>query len=352
MLVACAVAFGAGVVVGGGQRSPGPVTLAGGDRATCALQDGEVTCWGAIEGTTARHRQVLEDAVAISAGGSAFCARLRDHRASCWTVAQPTPTDPGLSGVVDLAVSATHACAVLDDGSVRCWGGNEHAQLGTGATGPAQEEPVTAEVVDATAVAVGDGFSCVTVGSGAVVCWGRNDLGQGAQADGGPVLPEPVEVSGVEGATDLVAGAGHVCAVVDGGATSCWGDNGRGQLGRGAADASSATPGAVVNLRGVTSLASSAWSSCAITASGQVSCWGDDTFGQLGDGRRTDPRRQPVAAQLPAPATSVAPGSFHTCAALTDGTVRCWGANSDGQLGNGTAEESVTPVEVDLGRGG
>ena len=295
---------------------------------------------------------MLDDVAAITGGGTAFCARRRDGTARCWTVDDPTPTDSGLSGVVDVSVSSTHACALLDDGTVWCWGADDHGQLGSGEPGPGHAEPIEADIVDATAVAVGDGFSCVSVGSGEVVCWGRNDLGQTGQADGGPVVLDPLEVPGVEGATDLVAGTGHMCAVVDDGVPWCWGDNGRGQLGRGAAEPSSATPADVLNLRGVTALESSGWSSCAIDARGLVSCWGDDTFGQLGDGRRTDPRRQPVAARLPAPATSIAVGSFHTCAALTDGTVRCWGANSEGQLGDGTTAESTEPVEVVLRRPG
>src|SRR6266540_1013484 len=163
--------------------------------------------------------------------------------------------------------------------------------------------------------------------------------------------------TGVDIATAGAAGDYHTCALLQNGAARCWGLNSTGQLGDGSTT-NSATPVAVSGITTATVVSSGYFHTCAVLQDGTVRCWGDNTYGQLGDGTTIIPpavRGGPSTAHSATPVTvsgistavtvSAADG-FHTCAVLQDGTVRCWGDNSTGQLGNGSTTNSATPVTV------
>eukprot|EP00752_Nemacystus_decipiens_P009426 g8429.t1 len=292
-----------------------------------------------------------------------------------------------LLGDVDLgteaaatAVSAgwTHTCALLEGGSVKCWGRNNWGQLGQGDYVDRGDDPLTMgnnlTAIDlgsapsgngtavATAITTGQQFTCVLVEGGGVKCFGRNDEGQCGRGnldesvgsndeDMGDNLPYVDLGEGVE-AVSISSGTATTCAALLGGGIKCWGGNSYGGLGVGdtynvgdeptdmgdnvkEVDLGTGEVGhaVVLGLR----------HACAILVGGSVKCWGDNRSGQLGLGHvaTMGDDADELGDNLPfvdlggETATSMSLGESHSCAVLGDGTVRCWGKSFRGQLGRG-----------------
>lgn len=140
-------------------------------------------------------------------------------------------------------------------------------------------------------------------------------------------------------------GFAHACELTTSGKVGCWGYNNEGEAGNGTISQSVASPVAVTGITNAVSLGSGYSHACAALFGGTVKCWGSNLHGQLGDGTTTT-RSSPVTVSGLSGAQSVAAGNSHSCAALADGTVRCWGFNSQGQLGNGAFSDSLVPVTV------
>jgi alpha-tubulin suppressor-like RCC1 family protein len=230
----------------------------------------------------------LTGAVELSAGDAHACARLSDHSVSCWgdnshgqlgtaSVAPFTPA-PASAGTMlsaaQLDVGAQHACVVRVSGSIVCWGANALKQLGDGTMADRNSPVPTVGVGSGTQVSAGL-TTCLKQDNGGVECWGIT-----------PELPDsnPTVHMGFGTVTDVSVGVGHVCArYADGGTVACAGANDAGQLGDGTMTSRSATS-AVPGLFGVTQLAAGAGFTCALIDDGGVQCWGDNAAGQLGDG--------------------------------------------------------------------
>ena len=300
-------------------------------------------------------------ATAVVAGSGFSCALLADRSAVCWgddrdgeigdgapgaTPRAPTPV-VGLAGVRSLSAHWQHACAVLTDGSVSCWGNNASGQLGDG-TAVNRAQPVAVPGLQSVvAVATGLSHTCAMT-AGAIHCWGDNSQGQlGSNATGSsgsmtlvPVVIDPVAIA---------AGAQHTCAVRLNGQVLCWGQNSSGQLGEGTMT-SLAEPISVAGLTNGVQVTAGATFSCATTNDGAVFCWGDDHYGQLGTGHDVV---RTIPAALALSADQVSAGGAHSCAAgraVVPGggdDFVCWGSDQAGQLGdNGDQDRSLpTPIK-------
>jgi alpha-tubulin suppressor-like RCC1 family protein len=288
---------------------------------------------------------------------------------------QFTVTGVGRATAVDMG--DFHSCALLEDGSVRCWGANESGQLGDGNTTDSSAPVAVTGITGAAEVAAGFFHTCARFPSGAVQCWGRNNAGQVGDS---PPLPEavttPVPVPGIT-ATAITSGGYHTCALLGDRSVRCWGGNNLGQLGNGTSDPppppgvdpeaprssnpvrGPQDPMAVSGINSAVAISAGGLFTCALLQDGTIRCWGDNTYGQLGDGAAIPPRptrsfsSTPVTViGLTTPAVAIDAGNFHMCAVFQGGEVRCWGRNDDGRLGNGTsgqssgAADSSTPTTV------
>jgi cysteine-rich repeat protein len=315
--------------------------LCTGDAHSCAvLESGAVRCWGR------------------GANG-----RLGNAQNQSFGDGEPAIESPlvDLGGdAVMVACGGLHSCAIRADGAVLCWGESDNGRLGLG--------PGTQDVGDDEAVssvgpvdvggatvqlALGLAHSCARLETGVVRCWGtgaRGRLGYGDTNDVG-ANETPSTAGNVplgEAAVEIVAGAQHTCARLQSGLVKCWGANDSGQLGDGTTDdrgddrmeVPSMLP-PVVTGDAVVTLSAGDAHTCAVLANGNVTCWGEGGSGQLAS-EDTDDRLQPdllgVAVDPQRAATAVTAGGSHTCARVTDGSVRCWGAAAVGQLGYGTTD--------------
>jgi alpha-tubulin suppressor-like RCC1 family protein len=275
-----------------------------------------------------------------------------------------------------MAEGGLHACAIRDDGTVVCWGNNGSGQLGVGDAvnrGDAPGELPTTPVAlgagrTATAMTAGDNHTCALLDDGSVMCWGYNSHGQlgvgdtAHRGDNPGELPTPaVPLGAGRTATAITAGASHTCALLDNGSVMCWGYNGFGQLGvgdtahRGDNPGELPTPAVPLGAgRTATAITAGGYHTCALLDNGTVVCWGNNGSGQLGVGDTAS--RGDAPGELPAPtvplgggrsATAVVIGFYHTCALLDDATAVCWGFNVYGQLGIGdTATRGDSPGEL------
>ncbi|MFN8049919.1 MAG: SdrD B-like domain-containing protein [Acidimicrobiales bacterium] len=286
--------------------------------ACAALTDGGASCWGLFPswGFTDPMPKRLDNLTLVtSVTGGLFggCARRMDSTASCWgfswegQLGDGGPVSPGegswrgpgavvaLGDAAKVSRRANHTCALRSSGAVACWGGGVEGQLGRGTNVPASSPANVVGIADAVDVATNYLTSCAARRDGSVWCWGygRNGLlGSATEFDS----PVPVKVAGVAGATSVGMGVGFACA-----------------------------------LRG---------------ADGSVVCWGDEASrGQRGDGTTTA-NPQPTKVVLNERAISLSVGQSHACVVTTRQTVKCWGSNLRGALGDASGVDRATPVDV------
>ena len=222
-------------------------------------------------------------------------------------------------------------------------------------TSPAQAREASAAPIPASQISAGNSYTCALFPTGMVACWGANAYGQLGNGKKTASPTPAVVLAGASGSDFLSsvkaisADGNHTCALRSG-SVWCWGANNYGQLGNGKKTASSLP----VRVRGVANsgfltkvIAISAGGdhTCALLSNHTLRCWGSGATGQLGNGK-TSSSSTPVAVKGVANATAVSAGGFHTCALLAIGTVKCWGLNKYGELGNPKAKTGTVPVQV------
>lgn len=357
-----------------------PTKLASGEAHNCVMfSNGWVKCWGSNTygqlglGDTANRGDGANEM-----GDNLSWVNLGDGRSA-----------------LDIGAGNGHTCALLDNNSVKCWGRNDYGQLGKedifnrgdGANemGNNLTEINLGTGVTATALAVGDYHNCVILSAtNAVKCWGRNDSGQLGQNDGlhrGDAATEMgdlllvVNLGAGRTATQIKAGGEHTCAILDTGALKCWGKNTSGQLGLGNANNQGDNANEMNTLTTVdlgTGLTPSevdmgSLHTCVKVNTGAVKCFGDSSEGQLGQGgtqTRGDQNNETgnnanTTDLNGATISMMASGNMHNCVVVSDGSVKCWGYGSTGQLGEGNAlsrgdqpnEMGANLLSVNLGTG-
>lgn len=372
-----------------------PVALTAGLSHTCALfADGTVRCWGdngfgQLSGSTPSSGRPLPvaglvDATAIAAGSWHTCALRAGGAMTCWgenrwgelgggTVSGPDHCSPpnfpgnwacsrrpvpvaGLAGIaVAMAPGEDFTCALLGDGAVECWGWNAAGELGNGTDmggvtceGYRECDTTPGMVLglrQATAIRGANG-TCAVLLDGTIDCWGDT------YTDGNQTSPSPLAVNGLSGIKAIAMGGSaqfaFECVLLSDATVSCWGDGGFGQLGNGAPSGPYQVTGTVSpvhGLHGVTALAAGQYHACALLVDQTVACWGLYVLGGPG-------RSVPLTLMAPTSianlggVTAIAAGGNHTCALLAGGDVKCWGSNPSGELGDGTTNDSATPVSV------
>jgi len=292
-------------------------------------------------------------ALAVSASYTHTCALLSDHTVACWgynahselgngtTTDSPTPVAvSGLKDVTAITAQNFYTCALLKAGTVACWGDNRFGELGDGTTVDSATPVAVSGVVNAIDVGGGfDGFQmCAVLAGGSVDCWGFSNGAFGWQA--------------VTGAVALSRGEGSVeCALLGTGHIDCWGNNYCGEIGDGKTNEqadSSTLPSLVETVTDAKAVAVGDFFTCALVGDGTVECWGQ-TFGQPITACTCFGGQAPCSTEpfsILTGATTVAAGAYHACARLEDGSVECWGDNTNGGLGDGTTTYSPTPVRV------
>ena len=313
------------------------VALALGEYHSCALlDDGNVRCWGRSN---------------VGQIGLGTASSLGDNE-------KPSTAQVVNVGgtVTQLAAGRNHTCALLDTKKVRCWGAGASGALGYNNVNnigdgelPFSAGDVTIGV-DALEVAAGDTFTCVRTAADNVRCWGLGSngrLGYGnVNTIGDNEFPSVAgDVNFGAKAKRIAAGASHVCVITETDNMRCWGLNSNGQLGYGHVNliGDNEFPNVSGNVSigdPVVQITLGATHTCGMTATGTVRCWGNATYGQLGQANTLQIGDTEVPSvigpiDLLVPATHISAENQHTCARLNTGGLRCWGRSNNGQLGYG-----------------
>ncbi|WP_240752385.1 RCC1 domain-containing protein [Microbacterium hydrothermale] len=255
---------------------------------------------------------------------------------------------PSLSGVTQIAASGFWAMALLGSGSVMAWGSNSSGQLGDGSITD-RSTPVAVNGISSPKQ-IGCGFRSgyALLSDGTVRAWGANNYGQ--LGNGGTTASTtPVQVLTFGDAKQIACGNHHVYALLGGGTVAAWGFNEDGELGDGTTT-NRPTPITVANVAGVTQVTSTNYSGHALLNNGKVVSWGSNSSGQMGNGTGNtnvlDRSTNAVVVSGITTATQVAATNSSVFALLGDGSIKAWGSNTGGQLGDGTTTNRTVPVDL------
>lgn len=340
------------------------ISLSAGVSQTCAaLSDGRVKCWGRGvlgDGSGRRTSRVpvtvrgISTAIAVSTDGSISCALLQGGGAECWgktswvdekfkkhgaTNLLPVPV-PALTGAVQLSAGSSGSCAVLSGGSIQCWGQGRYGALGDGTRADSLVPVTVAGINNATSVSIAISHACAVLADTTVRCWGTSGLlGHNALLD----ALTPIQVPGITDAKAIDVwewDAIESCAILLGGRVDCWKPSyehgsskqfDRKRRLQWASGSSSFGRGAQTDQNWGFSIACAVLKTRTVRCNGNWSDWPKVRVRDIAGTRR---------AQV------VAVGNYSGCALLATGSVKCWGRNDLGQLGDGTNDSHKRAVTV------
>ncbi len=356
-----------------------PALLSSGDGFACRVSGGQVLCWGdngsgelgrsgnGLPDPNERAVAGLSGVVGISSGKSATCARRGDGTVSCWGVlfGLDTALDAGrASGVaVDIPAIRDATIVTLDTGplcwsngpTTRCAGDNMYGALGVGDMNP-RSTPVTPGLPpgNVVALAAGNYTLCAMMADRSLYCWGGSTFGEAdpAHIDGMPVpTPVRVDLSAFGRPVDVSVGEVHGCVVLEDTGVACWGSSDNAQTGH--APGGGGFPPERVRMNngasalvGAKAISVGYRHSCALLATGKVTCWGDNARGQLGRGMALDAGSAgyPFAAEVTGldSVSAIASSPFHTCALRNGAEIWCWGSNIKSEMGLPATTTEIT----------
>jgi alpha-tubulin suppressor-like RCC1 family protein len=250
-----------------------------------------------------------------------------------------------LTNVIAITALQYDTCALLAAGTVKCWGDNFYGQVGDNTVTERHVPTAVSSLTGVTAITGGAYHVCALLATGTEKCWGLNSNGQ--IGDGTQIGRHVAKaVTGLTNLSAVANGDYTSCALLAAGTVKCWGANDQGQIGDGTTTQRllpMAIGGAVT---GVATITAGTAHACARGAGGGLRCWGDNSQGQLGDNTVTDKHTPTVIGSLTGLVFAIAAGQYHTCALLGTGTLRCWGDNAHGQIGDGTVTDRHLPHTV------
>ncbi len=276
--------------------------------------------------------------------------------------ADESPTGPGSTATgaaavaaplafVQVSTGAFHSCGVTEDGRAYCWGGNDKGQLGDGTTFFNATRNTPSAVIGGLRfrhVSAGYEHTCGVTTENRVYCWGLNfwgQLGNGTEGSDHFQVATPAEVVGGRRFRQVRAGYSHTCAITPTDAAFCWGENIYGQIGDGSSGVNRPAPVRVLGGHEWAQLSGGGEHTCGVTQTDQLFCWGWNEHGQLGNGGATN-RAKPTPVSGGRAFRQVDAGGEHTCAVTTGDLAYCWGRNFQGALGDGTLADRLTPGAV------
>lgn len=328
---------------------------------TCSLnRSGEIYCWGAnhygeLGNNSTKNSQYptrvtgLDSIKDISIGNNHSCALKIDGTVYCWgknsqgqigngsASNKPNPIPimiKDFTNIIAISSGGNNNCALNKEGSVLCWGENSEGQVGEGTT-TQREYPVYVINIDPVikSITTGVDHSCALTNTGKILCWGSS-------------ISEIDEHRKTLGVTEIKSSFNHTC-LLQRGNMSCFGGNLHGELGNYKAILSSFLPVYVIGFhRDIVDFATGGLHSCATTRNGITYCWGDNKDGQLGNNTLDRQMSPSLVIGLNKKIIILAAGLRHTCGITNDYSVKCWGDNSENNLGNGSLDSSSVPVDV------
>lgn len=364
---------GAGPVAAG-DASKKIVAIQAAALSTCALmEDGTVRCWGGnVEGQLGVGKEAdaflesytpvevvgvsgakkLWSTASYSWGGGhsdgytdTTCAQKADGSTQCWGhnglvfgdgeyKNQAAPfANAALANITEYAAASGHACMVAADKTAKCWGSNAFGVAGVGTDESEVKTPTAVKgFTDAVDVGCGQNHCCGLKSDGTASCWG---YGSGGQLGNGDTTSTnaPVAATGVTDATQLAVVTSGTCVLKKDATVMCWGQG------------FDKVPIAIEGATDITQIDGEGFT-CGVKQDKTLVCWGANSHGQLGDGTLDDRLKKAAPVKGLTGVVQVAVGVDHACALLEDNSVKCWGKNGRGQLGDGTLEDRSEPVTV------
>lgn len=374
----CLVNGIAGQQTGTGTINFGKVrAISTGDTHTCAiLTDRTVKCWGRNfygqlgDGTQTNRATptavlgITNAKKIVALPAEMTCAILSDKSVTCWGFNGNWPLDflraspqtkpvplAGVAGAIDLAGGYTHACAVLEGGTISCWGDCSSGQCGDGIVDSEHymiPPTINGTIAGAVSISANDQHTCVRLSDGTVKCFGII-VDPISSIKSYIPSPELIKYESNDVLTNVVGIASgpynNFCILSEGTALS-WGMSSGNNLGNSTNNRSNSNPLPIIGITNPRNISAGYIHTCAAMWDGTIMCWGNNSYGQLGIGSEGGEYSSPVQVQGITNAVSVSAGMYTTCALTSEQEAYCWGLNTEGQLGNGTNTNSALPIHI------